>query len=308
VTDSHIYSPSRTIPIALKAISLGFAVTGRLIGQNGHMQFRLLALSLALLTFSTGQPSAERPTETEDDGRAIILRALDRANWNEEQDASSLYRALMTKNIKRFDGRGDVTEEDQGDYEIVPINGVPFERRLTVGDRPLSDEERGWENDRELEFREAIRRSRERGKTNEEEEEDNITFNEELISRYTFTLESEEQYRNRPSYRVSFGPRSDRLPVRRRIDYALNKARGTVWIDQKTYEAARVEFELIDTVRLWWGVFGTINRARGSFDRKPVLGDTWARIQFETYTDHRVVFKRTRRSEFRQWREFEWVD
>ena len=280
----------------------------RLIGHNGLMRCWWLAVGLALAAVSTGQSSAELPTMAEDDGRAIILKALDRANWNEGQDAASRYRAFMTKHIRRFDGSGDVAEDDQGDYEVMPIHGVPFERRLTVGDRPLSDEERGWENDREREFRKMLRRSWERGKADDDDEEDGLVFDEELISRYTFTLESEEQYRTRPSYRVSFEPRSDRLPVRRRIDYALNKARGTVWIDQKTYEAARVEFELIDKVRLWWGMFGTINQARGSFDRRPVLGDTWAQIQFETYTDVRVVFKRTRRSEFRQWREFEWVD
>ena len=266
------------------------------------------AIGLALFALVSGRPSAERAAAAEDDGRAIIVKALDRAEWNEEQDAASRHRSLMTKNIRRFDGAGNVTEEDQGDYEVVPIDGAPFERRLTVGDRPLSDEERGWENARETEFRDELSRSRERADdAGDDEEDDVVAFNEELISRFTFTLEGDEPHRNRPSYRVSFRPRSNRLPVRRRTDYALNKARGTVWIDQETYEAARLEFELMDKVRLWWGMLGTINQARGSLDRGPVLGDTWARIQYETYTDVRVVFKRTRRTEFRQWRDFEWI-
>ena len=60
--------------------------------------------------------------------------------------------------------------------------------------------------------------------------------------------------------------------MQRRIDYALNKARGQIWIDKETFEAARVEFELIDRVRLWWGIVGTIMRARGSVDRGPRAG------------------------------------
>ena len=95
------------------------------------------------------------------------------------------------------------------------------------------------------------------------------------IGRYDVAFEAEEVFRGRPTYRISFEPRPGRLPVRRRIDHALNKARGQIWIDKETYEAARVEFELIDRVRLWWGLLGHIQQARGSLDRGPVVGDLW---------------------------------
>ena len=264
-------------------------------------------LALTVLWPGGGRPEAQAPAGGDDEARAIVLEALERAAWYEEHDVAARYRARMTRKVRRFDGNGDVRTEDVGDYEVAPIDGVPFERRLTVGDRPLNDVERSRENEREAAFREELRRRRERD-GEPEEDEDAIVFNAELVARYVFTLEGRERFRNRPSYRIAFEPRPGRLPVRRRIDYALNKARGRVWIDRDTYEPARVEFELIDRVRLWWGMLGTIQQARGSLDRGPVLGDVWARIQFETYSDVRVVFRRTRRSEFRQWRDFELVD
>ena len=55
-------------------------------------------------------------------------------------------------------------------------------------------------------------------------------------------------------------------------------------------------------------MLGTINHARGAVDRRTALDDTWVRVQFETYSDTRAVFKRTRRSEFRQWQNFEWIE
>ena len=265
-----------------------------------------IGIAVALVWPGGGGPAAQPPAG-DDGARAIIVKALDRAVRNEERNVVARYRSMMTKEVRRFDGNGEVRTRDLGDYEVVPIDGAPFERRLTINGRPLSDEERGWEDEREAEFREELRRLRERDDELEEDEEA-IAFNEELIARYTFTLEEEEAFRNRPSYRIAFEPRSGRLPVRRRIDYALNKARGRVWIDRETHEAARVEFELIDRVRLWWGVLGAISHARGSIDRGPVLGDIWARIQFESYSDARVVFSRTRRAEFRQWRDFAVVD
>ena len=249
----------------------------------------LCVLGVALLAVG-GQQA------TDIDGRALVVRALERAAWNEEQNLEARYRSLMTREVRRFDGNGRVEEADVGDYEVIPIDGEPYERRLTVNGRPLSEAEQEGERKREAEFREELRRRREEtGDAAEEEDDDAIVFNEALIGRFVFTLEAEEPLRGRPSYRISFRPRHERLPVRRRIDYALNKARGQVWIDQETFEAARVEFELIDKVRLWWGVFGTISHARGSLDRGPVLGNIWAQLQVETYTDIRVLLRRTRR-------------
>ena len=239
------------------------------------------------------------------DARALVVKALERATWNEEQDLEARYRSLMTREVRRFDGDGRVEEADTGDYEVIPIDGASYDRRLTIDGRPLSDEEQARERNREAEFREELRQRRKRTDNAEEDDDDDeIVFNEELIGRFVFTLEAEKPLRGRPSYRISFRPRQGRLTVRRRIDYALNKARGQIWIDQETFEAARVEFELIDKVRLWWGVVGTISHARGSLDRGPVLGNIWAKIQEETYTDVRTFFRRTRRAEVRQWRDF----
>ena len=280
-------------------------------GGHAALKFRrgLLAIlsALALAWFGSRDPAAQSPAGGDEEARTLILRALERVVWYEEHNVAARFRAGMTKEVRRFDGNGDVRTRDVGDYEVVPIDGVPFERRLTIDGRPLNEEERGWEDEREAEFREELRRLREE-EDDPEEDENAIVFNEELVARYLFTLEGEERIRNRPSYRIVFEPRPGRLPVRRRIDYALNKARGRVWIDSDTYEAARVEFELIDRVRLWWGMLGSIQQARGSLDRGPVLGDIWARIQFESYSDVRVIFSRTRRSEFRQWRDFELLD
>ena len=263
-----------------------------------------MLLGITLLGAIVAHAATKQPSNSDQAAREIIFKALERATENEDHNFGSQYRSQMFKHVKRFDGQGNISEEDQGDYEVEPIDGVPFERRLTVGNRPLSDEEQRWEQERLTNFREELQQLR----TEAADDEEAIRFNQELAERYVFVLEQEELYRNRPTYRVSFHPRSDDLPVRRRIDYALNKARGTVWIDRETYEAARVEFELIDKVRLWWGMLGTINHARGSVDRRPLLDDTWVRVQFETYSDTRALFKRTRRSEFRQWQNFEWIE
>ena len=258
----------------------------------------------AMLVALGGPPPLQSDAAASETARTLVVKALKQAKWNEEQRFPSRFRSLMTRTMRRFDSDGEITEEDIGDYEVVPIDGAPYERRLTVNGRPLSQEEQEGELGREAEFREELRKQREYPKDQESDEDNRLVFNEELIERYEFILESTETFRGRRSYRISFRPRPGNLPVRRRIDYALNKAKGLIWLDCETLEAARIEFELIEKVRLWWGVFGNIANARGSLDRGPVLRNIWSQLQLETYTDIRVLLSRTRRAEIRRWHSY----
>ena len=85
-------------------------------------------------------------------------------------------------------------------------------------------------------------------------------------------------------------------------------ARGRIWVDRETHEIARLEFELIDRVRLWWGLVGTIHHSRGSLDRGPVLDGIWASLQNESYSDIRFFFSRSRQASFQRWRDYAWTE
>ena len=126
--------------------------------------------------------------------------------------------------------------------------------------------------------------------------------------RYELTLDGEEPLRNRPSYRIAFAPRAGDLPVRKAIDRALNRVRGRIWIDREAREVARLEFQLIDRVRLWWGLVGAIHHFRGSFDRGPVLDGIWGILQNENYSDIRVLFSRSRQASIQRWRDYAWTE
>ena len=85
-------------------------------------------------------------------------------------------------------------------------------------------------------------------------------------------------------------------------------ARGRIWVDRETHEMARLEFELIDRVRLWWGLVGTIHHFRGSLDRGPVLDGIWASLQNESYSDIRFFFSRSRQASIQRWRDYAWTE
>ena len=282
-----------------------------------------------------------------DDALAIVVRSFERYDsfeqfGEEPPDAAGHYRAVMTSETREFDGNGQVTEEQRVESEVLPINGATFTfpltsetrefdgngqvteerrvewemilidgwsfmRRRTIDGQPLSGEALAEENAREAAFREDRRRRRE-GEVEPEENENEIVINEELFARFVFTLENEEQLRNRPSYRIAFAPREVSLPARGRIDRMINKVRGRIWIDRETFEFARLEYELMGPVRFGWGVLATLHVFRGSMDRGPALPGFWRSLQEEFYADIRILFSRDRIARISQWRDFEWTE
>ena len=238
--------------------------------------------------------------------RVLVVEAVERMN-DELQTVAARYRARMTSEEREFDGNGEVTEETRVEWESIPLDGARFSRRLAIDGRPLTEEEQARETEREAAFRERLRRLR-AGEIEPRRNENAIEFNEELVSRFDLTLDGEEALRGRASYRVAFAPRDGDLPVRRPMDRALNKARGRIWIDREAREVARVEFELIERVRLWWGLVGTIHHFRGSMDRGPALDGIWASLQDENYGDFRFFFSRSRQASMRRWLAYEWTE
>lgn len=263
-----------------------------------------LALLPVLAAMCIGVEAVD-PEGGEPDVRTIVVEAVERMD-EALQAVAGDYRALVASESREFDGRGEVEEETRVEWESIPIDGARFSRRIAIDGRPLTEEARARETEREAAFRERLRRLR-AGEIEPEGNENQIIFDEELVARYDMTLEGEEPIRNRPSYRIAFAPRDGDLPVRRQIERALNKARGRIWVDRETHEIARLEFELIDRVRLWWGLVGTIHRFRGSLDRGPVLDGLWANLQSESYSDVRVFFSRSRQASVQRWRDYAWI-
>ncbi len=260
-----------------------------------------VALGLAAVSLLSATGSARLAAQDAMEAERIVASALERAAWADEQGFAGRYRCQMTRRVRRFDRGGQITREETREFEVEPVHGVPFARLVARDNEPLDDAQRAAEDERKRQFAEAVMN----GTHSDDDDDDEIVFNEELIGRYQFETDGVEELRGRSTHRLSFRPRSGRLPVRRNIDRALNNASGALWVDEDTFEVARVEFDLIDRVRMWWGLLGTISDARGSFDRYPVEEEIWAPLQLETFVDARVLFSAKRRAELSQWKDFE---
>ena len=262
-----------------------------------------LLAGLAVIGIAGSQPVPADPEDPE--LREIIDRALERAAWAEDEGFETRYRRAMTQRIRQFDGDGEVTDDETLLYRLEPHEGALFSRLMARDGEPLDARGRREQDERWEEFKSEIADPRKRAEREREAAENEIRFDEEMVGRFTARLEGVRDLRGRPSYVISFEPRPGRLPVRRRIDHALNNSRGEAWIDRETYEIAQVSFELMDRVRLWWGILGSISNATGRLERRPVDGDVWLNTEFDVFFHVRVLFRTTRRGTTTQWSEFE---
>ena len=200
----------------------------------------LLLAGIAALGAAGSQPAPPDPVDPE--LREIIERALERATWAEEKGFETRYRRAMTQRVQRFDEDGEVTDDETLLYEVEPYRGL-FSRLMARDGEPIAargrrEQERHWE-----ELRAEIDDQGKRAEREREAEENEIKFDEELVDRFRAKLDGVRDLRGVPSYVISFEPRPGKLPVRRRIDHALNRSRGEVWIDTETYEIARISFQ-----------------------------------------------------------------
>ena len=257
---------------------------------------------VAALSATTAQPNTP-DTEV----RAIIDKALERVAWAEEQAFEPRYRSTMLQRTRTFDRHDEVEEAEQRLYRIEPIRGVPYSRLVSKNGGPVEGDDLRSERERWADFLEALARDPDEDDGDEDDDDQNVVFDDELLERFTANLEGIRDLRGRPTYVVAFQPKPGKLPVRRQIDRALNKSRGELWIDQATYELARVNFELIGRVRLWWGILGSISDVHGRFEREPITEEVWLPTEVDLYFHIRVLFSTTRRGETTHWSDFERV-
>lgn len=240
------------------------------------------------------------------DARTIIDGALERATWATEQQFEAQFQHTMTERLRKYDDEGEATEDVTRQYLVEPHEGVPYAKLLTKDGQPISgddltDEEKRWET-----FLDELENPPDPDESDEDPLE--LAFNEDLIARYTTESVGVQTLRGRPTYVLAFKPRPGELPVRRRLDRALNKSRGEIWIDQDTFEVARLTFELTERVRLWWGILGSVSNVTGRVERRPIAEDVWMPDEIDVYYEYRVLFSNSRRGGTTRWSDFTALD
>jgi hypothetical protein len=129
-------------------------------------------------------------------------------------------------------------------------------------------------------------------------------INEEMIQRFTFTLTGREQIAGRSTLVLSFMPRPGPLPIRRLTDRLVNRAIGTLWVDEESFELARADIQLSEPVRLAGGALGVVHAFTYQLVRVEVEKDVWLVARSEFYLKARQLLSNVHRRKSEQWSGF----
>ena len=211
------------------------------------------------------------------DPRELVRRSIaqDQLDWVRMKDYTWQGRSIE----RHFDGQGRVESTRREAWETLMLDGQPHRRDLERDGKPLSPEEQRREQkklDRAVNklSTETAEEKQRRMEEAERQRKREFAFLSEIPDLFDLRLEGESTVEGRPVWIVSGAPRPDARPKSHDAKMLL-KVRGRMWIDQATYQWAKVEVETTGTIS--WGVFlARLNSgARLTFEQTEVNSDLW---------------------------------
>lgn len=263
---------------------------------------RNLPVLLAVLLPGTLSLDAQDPDPVDIVRRSV---AKDRLNFERAND----YSYVQHSEQRQFDTKGRVSEVESRTYDVIVIDGEPYEKLVAKDGKPLTEAETRKEQeklDRELARRRAerpderARRLSEREKRRREGRE----FAQEIPDAFTFRLAGQDTLEDRPVWIIEAEPKPGFKGKAKRADL-LSKFRGRLWIDQQDYQWVRVEAETIAPVRFGWILAKLDPGARMTFEQRRVHGEVWLPSQARMRLNARIAVVRKLRAEVEvTWRDY----
>jgi hypothetical protein len=238
----------------------------------------------------------------------IVERALARAEAQVETGIDGQFEATVLAIVRSIDGEGEVADIESTLYQVYPLNGAVYEEIVEKDGRPLTDREARKERKEKDGFIREVEKRKERGLPPQPDDERRVRFDRELMSRYRFEIIGEEEVRGDPCWVVYFEPRDGELPEKTRMDTALNRSTGRLWIAKADYGVPRVEFDLDEPIRYLGGFLATVRETAGRVEYQRIEPDVWLPTEFELELDLRILVKNIRRVISRRWSDYRRVD
>ena len=259
---------------------------GKVVAVRGGV----LACSLIWAAVPANAQSGSEPVAGDrPDADAIVARALDVASRQRTAALDSPFEYVTAGTVETLDAQGNVARTETDRRRHYLLAGHFYAELIARDGRALDPDDARDERERRAEFIREARRHAARGERYDPDEM-HVDFDSELMARYETTLVGSEIVRGEACWVIRFAPRPGRLPDHRRIDKALNRSIGRLWITQHDYRVVRVTFETYRSFRWLWGIAGTLRHATGRFDLQWIGPSLWGLASSQVEIDLSVLF------------------
>ena len=199
-------------------------------------------------------------------------------------------------------------------YEVLMINGSPYNKLIAINDKPLSkaqeaEEERKLQAEIQSRGQESSRdRSRRIAKYQKERRQDEAMMRE-MAEAFNYRIMGDEKVNGHDTWVLDATPKPGYQPKTRETKVLLGM-KGRMWVDKQSYQWVKVQAQVVRPV----GFYGFIAKVgpgtRFELEQEPVAGGVWMPKHFavrvnatalgflnenstddETYRDYRPMTK-----------------
>ena len=237
--------------------------------------------------------SSDEPTSIT--AEMILDRAIERSEAQDESGRELDFESIVLYTIEKLNGDGEITDTETTKYQRYPLEGLLYEELIERNGLALDEDDVRKAAKDKREFVEEVQKHAERDKEYEPDEYSSVKFNREMMDRYNIALVGTDTVGEDLCWILAFAPREGKLPDKKRMDKALNRSTGKMWVTQNDYGIARVSFKMQEPFRYLWGIVATLRHAEGQVDFIRVSPKVWYPSTFDLHLDLSVFFRGLRR-------------
>ncbi len=229
-------------------------------------------------------PDAANGSAPIPDIRQLMLQVMDHQKQLEKVRENYTYHSSNT--VQDLDSSGKVTKTEIEDSEVFFINSHRIERTVAKDGKPLSDHDQQKEQDRVNKLVEKAQKTPPGAPLENRDETISIT---RILDIMEVANPRREMFRGRSTIIFDFAGKHD-AKTHGIAEDASKKIAGTLWVDEKDHQVARMEAHFTDNFHVGGGLLANVQKGSSFyFDQAPVNGEIWFPTQAEGHVEARVL-------------------
>ena len=230
------------------------------------------------------QPAAAPVPISVPDVRQLMLEVMDHQKQLEKVRENYTYHTeIITQEI---DSSGKVTKTESQDSEVFFVNTHLIDRTVKKDGKPLDDHDQQKEQDR---VNKLVEKAQTVPPGQPLEGPDSSISITKLLEIMEVSNPRREIFRGRSTIIFDFAGRRD-AKTHGLAEDASKKIAGTLWVDERDLQVARMEARFIDNFHVAGGLLANVQKGSSFyFDQAPVNGEIWFPTAAEGQIDARVL-------------------
>lgn len=243
-----------------------------------------ILLAVPLVGQAHGEKADASTSAQVPDIRKLMIEVMDHQKQLEKVRENYTYSSSST--TQSIDSNGKVTKTETEDSEVFFINTHRIERTIKKDGKPLDDHDQK----KEQEHIDKLVEKAQKVPPGQPLEGPNTTMSiTQLLDIMQVSNPRREMFRGRSTIIFDFAGRRD-AKTHGLAEDASKKIAGTLWVDERDRQVARMEAHFTDNFHVGGGLLANVQKGSSFyFDQAPVNGEIWFPTAAEGHIAARVL-------------------